>query len=101
MIASEFYHSAAWRKKRAEILRRDKYQCKVSLRYGKHLEATTVHHIYPLEEYPEYRLCDWNLISVSDGVNNQMHDRKTGKLTQMGLDLQRRTRIPPTPANQI
>lgn len=92
--AIKFYHSGRWKQKRAAILRRDKYLCQISKRYGKAVEATTVHHIYPLEEYPEYALCDWNLISVGDTVNNQLHDRATGKLTQMGLNLMHRTRIP-------
>lgn len=60
-----------------------------------------MHHIYPLEDYPQYALSDWNLISVSSGVNNQMHDRETGKLTKLGLDLQRRTRVPPLPHGTI
>lgn len=89
-----FYHSQAWKRKRATILRRDKYLCQVSKRYGQMVEARTVHHIYPLEEHPEYALCDWNLISVGDAVNNQLHDRLTGKLTPIGLDLMHRTRIP-------
>lgn len=68
----------------------------MSKRYGRYREATTVHHIYPLEDYPQYALCNWNLISVSNGVNNQLHDRESGKLTALGLELQRRTKIPPT-----
>lgn len=91
---SPFYRTTKWKHKRLWILRRDGYKCQISKRYGKRVEANTVHHIYPLEEYPEYALCDWNLISVSMKVNNQLHDRATGKLTKMGLELQRRTPIP-------
>ncbi|MCI9576612.1 MAG: HNH endonuclease [Clostridiales bacterium] len=90
----QFYHSKRWRRKAAAILRRDGYQCQISKRYGKRVEANTVHHIYPLEEYPEFALCDWNLISVSDSVHNQLHDRSTRKLTEMGVQLMRRTRGP-------
>lgn len=90
-----FYQSSKWRHKRSKILRRDQYLCQISKRYGKRVEADTVHHIYPREEYPQYALCDWNLISVSMEVNNRLHDRKTGELTALGLELQRRTPIPP------
>lgn len=89
-----FYKTKQWKLKRAKIMRRDKYQCQISKRFGKSVEATTVHHIYPLEDYPQFALCDWNLISVGDKVNNQLHDRKTGKLTKLGLDLMARTLVP-------
>lgn len=92
--SGNFYWSRAWRRKREQILRRDKYLCQISLRYGKYVEATTVHHIYPLEDYPQYALCGWNLISVGEAVNNKLHDRKTGELTKMGRDLMRRTPVP-------
>ena len=102
MAMDDFYHSRAWKKKRVCILRRDGYLCQISRRYGRTVAATTVHHIYPLEEYPQYTLCDWNLISVGDAVNNRLHDRKTGKLTALGVELMSRTQIPaqgdpPTP----
>ncbi|MFR3430829.1 MAG: hypothetical protein ACLTTH_12420 [Holdemanella porci] len=37
----------------------------ISKRYGRRVEAEVVHHIYPADEYPEYRFCDWNLISIA------------------------------------
>lgn len=60
-------------------------------RYGKMREATMVHHIFPADEYPEYRLCDWNLISVSLATHNRLHDRVTDELTPEGVELLRRT----------
>lgn len=87
---SEFYHSKAWRKKRAKILRRDKHLCRESLRYGKRVDATTVHHIFPLEQYPELALEDWNLVSLSTERHDAMHDRKTGAVTELGRQWQRR-----------
>lgn len=89
------YKNKRWEAKRSKILRRDKYLCQISKRYGKNVDANTVHHIYPVEEYPEYQYCDWNLISVSNEIHNKLHDRVTNSLTDMGEDLKRRT-IPPT-----
>ena len=87
----KFYHSKAWERKRAAVLKRDGYMCRISKRYGKHREAQTVHHIFPLDEYPEYRLESWNLISLSTEVHNKMHDRITNDLTEAGKDLLRKT----------
>lgn len=88
------YKNQRWKAKREKILRRDRYTCQHSKRYGKNLDANTVHHIYPVEDYPEYKYCDWNLISLCNDVHNKMHDRTTGKLTELGEELKRRTKIP-------
>lgn len=32
-----------------------------------------VHHILPLEQYPQYALCDWNLISLSKDSHKELH----------------------------
>ena len=74
-----FYKLKQWEKKREQILRRDHFQCQEAKRYGKYMEAVIVHHIYPLEEYPELALKSWNLISLSKEYHNQMHDRKRKK----------------------
>ena len=65
--------------------------CQVSKRYGKFVEAQTVHHIFPVADYPEYQWEDWNLISVSQAVHNKLHDRNTDKLTALGEELRKRT----------
>lgn len=97
VMNTEFYQSGRWEKKRAGILKRDRYMCQHSKRFGKRIEANTVHHIYPVEDYPEYAWCDWNLISLSAKVHNAMHDRSTRKLTKMGIELMERTKIPDIP----
>lgn len=86
------YQSAKWKKKRLHILRKDGYLCQIAKRYGKTEEATVVHHIYPAEEYPQWQWADWNLISVSQTAHNQLENRKTGELTELGLKLQRKTK---------
>ena len=75
---------------RERVLKRDNYMCQYSKRYGKRVQADTVHHIYPADKYPEYRYCEWNLISLSNEAHNKMHDRNKGELTEEGKRLQKR-----------
>ena len=89
----DYYHRK-WKKKQKHILRLDKYRDRVAAMYGRTEEATTVHHIYPAEEYPEYAWCDWNLISLSQPMHNAMHDRSTGALTALGREWTRRVSPP-------
>ena len=77
--------------------------CQLSRRYGKNRPADMVHHIFPREDYPQFALCEWNLISLTNSMHDTLHDRNTGQLTAAGLDLMRRTavknniEIPPAP----
>lgn len=72
-------------------MRRDRYVCQLSKRYGKLVQADTVHHIFPVEFFPEYAWQDWNLISLSNRMHNACHDRDTHELSQIGVDLLKRT----------
>jgi len=72
----EFYNSKQWEKKRKAVLRRDGYQCQRCRRYGKNTPAVTVHHIQPLDEYPELALDDKNLISLCNACHNKAHPEK-------------------------
>lgn len=90
-----FYKTKQWVKKRSAILRRDEYLCQECKRYGKTTQANTVHHIYPLEDYPVYRLTTGNLISLCNKCHNSMHDRFTNELTQKGLRWKEKTELPP------
>lgn len=80
-----------WEDLRAFVLRRDKFLDQVALRYGKRIEANTVHHIFPREFFPEYTYAAWNLVSVSTTTHNRLHDRDTHKLTEEGWNLLVRT----------
>ena len=84
------YKDKRWIKKRAAILRRDRFICQEARRYGKSVEANTVHHIYPVESYAELAFEDWNLISLSDGRHNEMHDRDTHEITEKGKRWQKK-----------
>ena len=84
------YTSKRWIKLRERILKRDNYTCQYSKRYGRNIQANTVHHIFPVESYPEYQWCEWNLISLSAEAHNIMHDRDSHELTDVGKSLQRK-----------
>ena len=73
-------------------MRMDGYRDVIAARYGRAEEATTVHHIYPSAQYPEYAWADWNLISVSQGTHNKLENRATGELTEEGKRLMRKTK---------
>lgn len=88
--ADPFYKSRRWEKLRAAVLRRDGYRCQASRRFGKRVEATTVHHVFPREEFPEYQWAPWNLVSLAGDEHDRMHDRVTGALTERGVAWLRR-----------
>ena len=90
-MAKPFYKTKPWQRMREKILRRDGYECQISKRYGRHVPADTVNHIFPLLDYPQYRLEPWNLISVSGTEHDKLHDRGTGQLTDAGRALMERT----------
>lgn len=65
--------------------------CQECKRYGKNKEAQHVHHIFPVEHYPDYVYKTWNLISLCRDCHNSMHDRDTHELSVKGELLRRRT----------
>lgn len=85
-----------WRRLREQALKRDGYLCRNCRRYGRLVEATTAHHAWPVEDWPEYSTCRWNLIALCDGCHELMHDRLTRRLTALG-EFWRRKVTPPTP----
>ena len=94
------YDSPRWRRLRARVLKRAEYRCQWARRYGRREQATTAHHIWPAEEYPEYAWSEWNLIALSQASHNAMHDRNSGRLTEIGEQLRRRT-IPPSSSDSM
>ena len=87
------YDKRRWKHKRRSVLRRDDYLDQELLRYGRRVEANTVHHIFPVEFYPELAYVDWNLISLSESTHNSLHDRHRNQhfnLTEKGSELQSR-----------
>jgi len=90
-MKKNIYNTSRWDAKRKAILKRDGYEDQIMKRYGKHVPAETVHHIFPAEDFPEYRWESWNLISLSKDTHNRMHDRASGTLSDEGWELLRRT----------
>lgn len=82
-----FYNSKRWRHLREVILRRDGFTDQLELRDGNRVDAETVHHIFPLEKYPQYKWQPWNLVSVSRQTHELLHNRITGELSAAGEQL--------------
>lgn len=89
----KLYKSKRWKRLRERILRRDGYTCQHMKRYGKMVPATTVHHIFPVEDYPQYAFEPWNLISLCDKAHNIMHDKNNNKLSRVGEELRERVAL--------
>lgn len=83
---TNFYNQKKWHRKRANILKRDKYLCRNCVRYGIEREAIKVHHVYPLIERPDLKLNEHNLISLCDDCHRKMHNNLTGTLSLTGLE---------------
>lgn len=76
MPDNEFYHTYRWHMLRDKILRRDKFLCVECVRYGKHTQATTVHHVKERDDYPELRYDASNLESLCAACHNKKHPEK-------------------------
>ena len=74
------YTSEKWKRKRKYILSRDNYKCQICKRYGKNKEATEVHHIKHVDEYPELAYENKNLISLCHACHNSQHPEKAKKV---------------------
>ena len=85
-----------WRKLRERALRRDGYLCRECRRYGQRVEATTAHHAWPVEDWPELAWNLDNLVSLCDACHERMHERSTRRLTALG-EFWRRKTSPPHP----
>ena len=68
------YDSVRWKRLARMVMRRDGYMCQLSKRYGKAVPAEVVHHIFPVDEFPEYAYEPWNLIALSRKMHNTLHD---------------------------
>ena len=90
------YKTPRWTRLREKILRRDGYRSREALRYGRSVQADTVHHCWPAEDYPEYAWEPWNLISVTHEEHRSFHNAD-GSLTERGDAWRRRSRPPRRP----
>lgn len=81
----QFYKTTRWQKKRKVVLKKYGYMCAESKRYGDGKQAELIHHIYPLEEYPELAYETWNLLPLTSARHNRFHDRNNNKVIGRGL----------------
>lgn len=70
-----FYNTKAWKQIRLERLARDNYLCRRCKKRNLLIPATMVHHIKPLEDYPELALELDNLISLCNDCHEQITNR--------------------------
>lgn len=85
-----FYKSKKWKQKRKVILKLHDYECQESRQYGDSKQADLIHHVYPLKQYPELALVNWNLLPLAEEIHNTFHNRKTDEVIGRGLYWQRK-----------
>lgn len=77
----QFYKSALWKRKRAEVLRLDRYECQMCKEAGRYTRATTVHHVKHLKDRPDLALSMYDgkerqLVSLCTECHNKAHPEK-------------------------
>lgn len=81
----QFYKSNKWVALRNTALIRDKYMCQCCKANGQMINADCVHHIFPIETYPQYRYELWNLMSLCSKCHDEMHNHYNGELSKKGM----------------
>lgn len=100
-MTDPFYLSGRWKALRRLIIQRARYTDQLRLREGVHIEADTVHHIFPREAYPEYEWCQWNLIAINGATHKRLHT-PTGELSTAGrMLLEETAQREGTPINKM
>lgn len=98
---TRFRSSAIWTRKRAQILQRDSFACKVCATRGRiTARGLQVHHITPLTEDFDRRTDDGNLLTLCEACHTEAHaDAVTRKelyeLTGKSLTELLKNSIPP------
>lgn len=59
LSAIAFYDSRAWHRVRREVLRSCNNECQTCKAAKRHSRADIVHHVYHLDEYPQYGLMEY------------------------------------------
>lgn len=76
-----FYGRSAWKRLRLQALNRDHWLCQECLRQGRIRQAREVHHLKPLEDFPELGLCLDNLESLCHECHEDTKIREDRKET--------------------
>ena len=80
-----FYRCFEWIHKRAEILKRDNYECQRCKDEGKFHVAECVHHKRHLRQHPELALVNRNLASLCLRCHDVEHPEKLKKEVKKGF----------------
>ena len=80
-----FYKKSVWKRLRIQALNRDHWLCQECLRKGMINTAEEVHHIKPLEDFPELGLCLDNLESLCRDCHAATRVRKQKTVTVPGV----------------
>lgn len=58
--SDRFYSWRAWRRRRAEVLRLDHWECQICKAKGRYRRGTIVHHVKHLQDRPDLALSIWD-----------------------------------------
>ncbi len=94
------YKAPRWECARDQALRAYGYECQECRRFGYKRAATVVHHVWPVEQWPEFAWQSWNHLPLCGKCHDRMHDRITRKLTPLGERWRRRRSPPPSPGEK-
>lgn len=72
----EFYTSPAWRKKQAQVLKENHWECERCKKKGLVVRANTVHHRKYLRRFPELAFDDDNLEPLCERCHYEEHHKK-------------------------
>ena len=78
MTKKEIYNDSRYKAARAACLARAGNKCEECRRYGRSTDATTAHHMKPVEQYPELAFDASNLRALCEGCHNKEHPEKGG-----------------------
>ena len=94
-----FYTWRAWLKVRANVLKKDKYECQECKKRGFYKEATTVHHINFVKKRPDLALDEYyedecgvkkrNLISLCHDCHEMAHGYRSKSKKKEPLTLEK------------
>src|SRR5690554_2336937 len=97
-----FYATKAWKQIRLERLSKDNYLCQRCKKKGLITAGTTVHHVKPLEDYPELALDINNLTSLCNTCHEQIEKRRQRwREKKKGKKKQRKARVIVSKANKV
>lgn len=84
MTKKEIYNDIRYKRARAACLARAGNKCEECRRYGRSVDATTAHHVKPVEQYPELAFDASNLRAICAACHSKEHPEKGGNRGRKG-----------------